>query len=116
MSGVDYPNQPPINWVRCQCFYTFSGGAPTLWQSYNVSSLTDLGTGDTQVNFTKNINWDLYYVPLFANMGGLAANIVIAQGTLGAGITNTQLRLITQDYTATMYDTPVSMAILGNFE
>jgi hypothetical protein len=33
---------------------TFSGGTPTLQQSHNVSSVTDVGTGITDFNFSTS--------------------------------------------------------------
>lgn len=43
---------------------SYSGGTPTILASYNVSSLTDLGAGITQVNFTNSFSSANYVVML----------------------------------------------------
>lgn len=43
-------------WVR----FDASSGTPTIVSSYNVSSLTDNGVGDTTINFTNAFSSNLY--------------------------------------------------------
>jgi len=45
----------------CQAWVNFDGtGTPSIRDSYNVSSITDNGTGDYTINFTNTMN-DINY-------------------------------------------------------
>ena len=51
-----------------QAWINFNGdGTPTARSSYNVSSITDHGTGDFTINFTNNMSNTNYIVIGFAN-------------------------------------------------
>ena len=51
-----------------QAWINFNGdGTPTARSSYNVSTITDHGTGDFTINFTNNMSNTNYIVIGFAN-------------------------------------------------
>lgn len=46
--------------AKAWCIVTVSGGVPTLGQSYNISGIIDIGTGDLSMNFItsfSSIDW-----------------------------------------------------------
>ena len=58
-------------WVN----YYYTGGTPTIYDSYNVSSLTDNGTGDATINFNNNMSDTNYGVAGSAHATTLLGNL-----------------------------------------
>ena len=86
-----------------KAWVNFNGtGTVAIRASFNVTSITDNGTGDYTLNFT-NAFADTSYVPMLQNVGNLAdgatyahLGILTIYGALGTGATlktTTQLRL-----------------------
>lgn len=63
------PGRQKFHLSACKAFawITTSGGTPTLAESYNVSSVDDLGTGQFQVNFDTDFSSAEYAVAPGAN-------------------------------------------------
>lgn len=92
----------------------FNGtGTVAIRSSYNVSSITDNGTGDYTINFTNALS-DANYAPQVSiDRDGTSG----VYGMSGYSITRTTTtcRVITIFYTGAYYDqTMVSVAIFGN--
>jgi len=61
----------------CKAFVNFTGGStPSINQSFNVSSVTNLSTGDYVVNFTTGIGNTTYVASMSAEGGDSGAMIV----------------------------------------
>ena len=70
---------PTIGGSPCSAWVQFNGTAATVTASFNVSSITKVGTGDYKVNYTNAFANTNYSV---SGMGG--------QGTIGYAFLSTQ--------------------------
>jgi hypothetical protein len=71
-SGVTFPDSTSMQTGQqaCKAWVNFKGtGTVEIRGSYNVSSITDNGTGNYTVNFTTAMV-DANYCPVFGNEGG----------------------------------------------
>ena len=67
-SGNNNSTPEEINKGRAKAWVNFNGtGTPAIRESYNVSSITDNGTGDFTVNFATNMP-SASYVPLLTSI------------------------------------------------
>jgi len=82
-SGYTGGEIPPI-FTDVVAYVQFDGtGTPTIEKSFNVSSITDNGTGDFTINFTTplaNADYAEFYGDLNATLGG------ITRGGVGVGV------------------------------
>jgi hypothetical protein len=97
------------NLVRgsCQAWVNFNGtGTPAIRASYNVSSITDNGTGNYTVNFT-NAFADANYAAVISikDDNGSAPNISFRFG--GGLYTTTQLQVQGWTYAGNVYDSSI---------
>jgi hypothetical protein len=96
----------------CKAWVNFNGtGTVAIRASYNVSSITDNGTGDYTVNFTSALADANYAVTFGVGGGGAGLNAGFVAGVLtstqygvASNKTTTAVRFTTGDYTATLRD------------
>jgi len=119
-------NTPPVikdlNGTECgqfaRAWVNFNGtGTVAIRDSFNVSSITDNGTGDYTVTFAtamSNTNYaafcnDKFSSDSVANGGGVWANLTrYAQ-------TTTQVRVVVESYVSTLYDSEiVNVVVFGS--
>ena len=62
---------------RLWCKWYYSGGTPTISDDFNVSSLSDLGTGYVRVNFSNNLPTADYAITSGNNLGNSATTQII---------------------------------------
>ena len=103
----------------CRAWAIFSGtGTPTLADSFNVSSITDHGTGSYQVNFTTAFS-SVNYAPL-ANCRYQDGSNPVNSDNIFAGFMNytqtaSQTTLYTRAATSGHYDVAhVYFAVFGD--
>ena len=101
-----------------RAWVNFNGtGTVAIRDSFNVSSITDNGTGNYTVTFTNAMS-DANYAAFCSNMfdddsvnngGGVWANLTrFAQ-------TTTQVRVVSESYTSTLYDVKtVNVVVFGS--
>jgi hypothetical protein len=91
----------------------FNGtGTVAIRSSYNVSSITDNGTGDYTVNFATALS-DANYVAVAS--GGTAANNTCFIGTAAAAPTTSACRVMAWNYLGNQADFAyVNVAVFGN--
>jgi hypothetical protein len=70
---------------RLWCKWYYSGGTPTISNDFNVSSLSDLGTGYVRVNFSNNLPTSNYAIACGNNLGNSATTQVIGS-TLSSSV------------------------------
>ena len=101
----------------------FNGtGTVAIRSSYNVSSITDNGTGNYTVNFSTALSDANYAVTFGVGAGGSGLNASIVAGVLtstqygtASNKTTTALQFTTGDYTATLRDlAEIYVAFFGN--
>ena len=91
-NGANFKVDPTINAVNA--WVNFNGtGTVAIRASYNVSSITDNGTGDYTVNFTNAMTDTNYCVLRSASKDSGTADFLLA-GDLGT-ITTSSVRFIT---------------------
>ena len=76
-SGNNNSTPEEISQGRAKAWINFDGTAASIGtgrESYNVSSVTDNGTGDYTINFTNNMANANYAVVISSNMLGSNAN------------------------------------------
>tara|TARA_B100001093_G_C26560473_1_gene898433 strand:- start:332 stop:703 length:372 start_codon:yes stop_codon:yes gene_type:complete len=61
-SGGSNSTPEQIEQGRCKCWINFDGGAASIRDSFNVSSLADNGTGQYTVNFSTALSSSNYSV------------------------------------------------------
>jgi hypothetical protein len=96
----------------CQAWVTYKGtSTQAILASYNVSSVTNNGTGDYTINFTTAFA-DANYCPVYGATANLTAgNWAFVTGYL-AGQTTTSLRILIKNDAGTGIDSPsVAVAI-----
>lgn len=106
---------------QCKAWVNFDGtGTPTINDSFNVSSITDNGTGDFTLNFTNALK-DANYSVLPGQTAATAANeggSCKVAGTLAGGATlktTTQLRIQCYSSTTVLADyKEISVHIFGS--
>jgi len=87
--------------AKLWCRWNVTAGTPTITESYNVSSLTDTGTGDVLVNFSVTMT--------SANYAGFTLSTVTTAGTANllsrfSTTTTTTARVATSDSAGTLTD------------
>lgn len=87
--------------AKLWCRWVVTAGVPTITESYNVSSLTDTGTGDVLVNFSITMT--------SANYAGFTLNTVTTAGTANllsrlSTTTTTTARVATSSNSGTLTD------------
>ena len=91
---------------RVWCRWSASGGTPTIADDFNVSSLSDLGTGYVRVNFSNDLNTSNFAVTCGNNLGNSATTQLI-------GSTSTSYVEITLRYDGgTTYDVGYNSCII----
>ena len=107
-NGANFKVDPTINAVNA--WVNFNGtGTVAIRASYNVSSITDNGTGDYTVNFTNALT-DANYCVVRTTVGNSGTPDFYPTGDFGS-ITTSSVRFITgylTNFTAdgTAYDVP----------
>ena len=96
----------------CKAWVNFNGtGTVAIRASYNVSSITDNGTGLYTINFTTAMSDVNYSVCATSSWEPTAPN---APGTVGPSTSGTYstsaIRLSSGQGTATLFDSPLIMA------
>jgi hypothetical protein len=95
---------------KCWGFITTSGGTPTLQTSYNVTSITDNGTGDFIVTIATDFSTANYSICTSVNINGLQNSAFTMYYTQVAG----SFRLFTSNFVAAATDpNSVSFACFG---
>jgi hypothetical protein len=69
---------------RLWCKWHYSGGTPTIGDDFNVSSLSDLGTGYVRVNFSNDLHTSNYAITCGNNLGNSATTQVIGSVSSGS--------------------------------
>jgi len=107
---------------RAKAWVNFNGGAVTspftianggIRDEFNVSSITDNGTGDHTLNFTTAFSDANYCVIMGLNQGA-SPNIGITGGELFAGRSTTALNLRMTQYASNADIVSVSVAIFSS--
>lgn len=92
---------------------TYSGGTPSLGLSYNISSVTDVGTGVINFNFATSMSGATYAV-LAQGSGDALNNAVCDIGTRTTGAVQIINRRTESPYSATDPIAPLAMIVLGD--
>ena len=118
-SGNNNSTPEEINKGRAKAWVNFDGrGTVAIRDSFNVSSITDNGTGAYSVNFATampDANYSAVSMSQYDNTyttttGGSGVNIEIARTTYST----TQLHVICASYNSTLYDIKtVAIAVFG---
>ena len=87
-SGLTFPDTTTLASagqasVRAWVYFTASGGTPAIQSAYNITSITDNGTGDYTFNFTNSLPDANFAFVGLGTSGG--ANYQIAGGGQGSG-------------------------------
>lgn len=93
-----------------KAWVNFNGtGTVAIRASYNVSSITDNGTGDYTVNFT-NAFADTNYVTQLTGMrdsdGNGSFNATVRGGTYSTYVTTSSVRILAENDSGTRVDAP----------
>lgn len=78
-NGMTMTGGNPL-YYAARAWAVFSGSSRAILASANVSSVTDLGTGESRVNFTTNMPSTSYSVACAAYRAGSENNIVVSYG------------------------------------
>lgn len=90
----------------CRAWVNFNGtGTVAIRASFNVTSITDNGTGDYTVNFTNALPDANYAVVTFGGRSGVAFGIGLESTTAP---TTTAYRYLTYGSSFTLVDVPVN--------
>ena len=114
-SGLTFPDTTTLasaGQSSVQAWVNFNGtGTVAIRASFNVSSITDNGTGDYTVNFTTAMVDANYGVAFSVGGGGSGLNAGFVAGVLtstqygtASNKTTAALQFTTGDYTATLRD------------
>lgn len=100
--GANFKVDPTINAVNA--WVNFNGtGTVAIRASYNVSSITDNGTGDYTVNFTNALTDANYSAVCSSGVGSGGSRSYLAHGPYAAVPTTTAFRLVVVDSTSAAY-------------
>lgn len=103
---VDRGPSALIPTVDASVYFTATGGAPAIQNSFNVSSITDHGVGNFTVNFSSPLRSANYVVSGVAGNGAVTNFGIIISGYDG-GKSASSYRFYTSYYQpATYYDSP----------
>ena len=101
-SGANFKVDPTINAVNA--WVNFNGtGTVAIRASYNVSSITDNGTGDYTVNFTNALTDANYAVSALANRDSSNLRIAVGNDSTAVG----SYRMSTRDSSYNYADSPI---------
>ena len=109
-SGASSSTADQLNQGRAKVWCSFNGVTPAIKDSFNVSSLTDNGTGNYDVNFSSNMSNNNYAVSLTTGDGTYGSQIPYGLFfTLGgysqtSSVTNSSVRVYQISYAGGVYD------------
>ena len=115
-SGVTFPDSTSMQTGQqaCKAWVNFNGtGTVAIRAGYNVSSITDNGTGYYTVNFTTAMIDDSYSVNITTSSDD--ASIVTAGiGGTNSVVTTNSVRIVSWSTSAQVDRTVVNVAIFSN--
>jgi hypothetical protein len=95
----------------CRAWVNFNGtGTVAIRGSFNVSSITDNGTGNYTVNFTTAISDANYAVTSINASVDPAGGIIAVSQSSTVTQTTSAFKLIYQNYAGTVFDIPYCVA------
>jgi len=83
-NGMTMTGGNPL-YYAARAWVVFSGSSRAILASANVSSVTDLGTGESRVNFTTSMPSASYSVACAAYRAGSVNNVIISYGATAVG-------------------------------
>jgi hypothetical protein len=90
--------------VKHYCYFTVSGGTPTVRGSFGQSSLTDSGVGTFTVNITSNFNNQFYVQAGHAEDNDSVGDAFLGRPSTGATKTTSSLLFTVQNAAPTAFD------------
>ena len=99
----------------CKAWVNFNGtGTVAIRDDFNVSSITDEGTGDYTVNFTNALDDANYSITGTTSNDATANSFVSIEGTTGTATTSSIRVIVSNDAGAAADRATVSVQIFGS--